>query len=130
MQRSFDLFTEETRVCYKYVKAYCADPEVKKVVLIAHSQGCIMASQILDQLYLDLLVEAVAKLEVNYCPKSKANIMLTVNRFTPSAMLPLTSTIRCVSFLEHQARSMHETCHQFRMETQASPPLVVRRRHK
>ncbi|KAE9362540.1 hypothetical protein N431DRAFT_490468 [Stipitochalara longipes BDJ] len=64
MQRSFDLFTEETRVCYEYVKAYCADPEVKKVVLIAHSQGCIMASQILDQLYVDLPVEAVAKLEV------------------------------------------------------------------
>jgi len=130
MQRSFDLFTEETRVCYEYVKAYCADPEVKKVVLIAHSQGCIMASQILDQLYVDLPVEAVTKLEVNYYPNSRANIMLTMNRFTPSAMRPLTSTIRCVSFLKHLARSMHETCHQFRMETRASSPLLVRRSHK
>jgi hypothetical protein len=64
MQRSFDLFTEETRVCYEYVKAYCTDPDVKKVMLIAHSQGCIMASQILDQLYVDLPAQAVAKLEV------------------------------------------------------------------
>jgi hypothetical protein len=64
LQRSFDLFTEETRVCYEYVKAYCTDPNVKKVILVAHSQGCIMASQILDQLYVDLPVEAVAKLEV------------------------------------------------------------------
>jgi hypothetical protein len=64
LQRSFDLFTEETRVCYEYIKAYCADPEVKKVVMIAHSQGCIMASQILDQLYVDLPAEAVSKLEV------------------------------------------------------------------
>lgn len=64
MQRSFNLFTEETRVCYEYVKAYCADSEVHKVILIAHSQGCIMASQILDQLYVDLPAEAVAKLEV------------------------------------------------------------------
>jgi hypothetical protein len=44
LQRSFDLFTEETRVCYEYIKAYCADPDVKKVVMIAHSQGCIIAS--------------------------------------------------------------------------------------
>ena len=64
LQRSFDLFTEETRVCYEYIKAYCADPDVKKVVMIAHSQGCIMASQILDQLYVDLPAEAVGKLEV------------------------------------------------------------------
>jgi hypothetical protein len=65
LQRSFNLFTEETRVCYEYIKAYCTDPEVKKVVLIAHSQGCIMASQILDQLYVDLPASAVSKLEVN-----------------------------------------------------------------
>ncbi|KAF1988966.1 hypothetical protein K402DRAFT_11862 [Aulographum hederae CBS 113979] len=64
LQRSFDLFTEESRVCYEYIKAYCADPEVKKVILIAHSQGCIMASQILDQLYVDMPAAAVSKLEV------------------------------------------------------------------
>lgn len=64
MQRAFDLFTEETRVCYEYIKAYCSDPKVKKVMIIAHSQGCIMASQILDQLYVDLPADAVSKLEV------------------------------------------------------------------
>ncbi|KAH8664373.1 hypothetical protein BX600DRAFT_498163 [Xylariales sp. PMI_506] len=64
LQRSFDLFTEETRVCYEYIKSYCTDPQVNKVVLIAHSQGCIMASQILDQLYVDLPAEACARLEV------------------------------------------------------------------
>jgi hypothetical protein len=68
MQRSFNLFTEETRVCYEYIKSYCVDPEVKKVVLIAHSQGCIMASQILDQLYVDLPAESVSKLEVKHVP--------------------------------------------------------------
>jgi hypothetical protein len=66
LQRAFDLFTEETRVCYEYIKSYCADPEVKKVVMIAHSQGCIMAAQILDQLYVDLPVDAIAKLEVRF----------------------------------------------------------------
>lgn len=65
VQRSFDLYTEETRVSYEYIKAYCTDPEVKKVVIIAHSQGTIMASQILDQLYVDLPSEAVSHLEVS-----------------------------------------------------------------
>jgi hypothetical protein len=64
MQRAFDLFTEETRVCYEYMKAYCTDPKVTKVMMIAHSHGCIMASQILDQLYVDLPTDAVKKLEV------------------------------------------------------------------
>jgi hypothetical protein len=64
LQRAFNLFTEESRVCYEYIKSYCTDPHVKKVVLIAHSQGCIMASQILDQLYVDLPAQAVSKLEV------------------------------------------------------------------
>jgi hypothetical protein len=66
LQRNFDLFTEETRVCYEYIKSYMMDHEVGKVVLIAHSQGCIMASQILDQLYVDLPSEAVKKLEVRF----------------------------------------------------------------
>ena len=66
LQRSFDLFTEETRVCYEYIKAYLTDQQVKKVVLIAHSQGCIMASQILDQLYMDLPAQALGKIEVRF----------------------------------------------------------------
>jgi hypothetical protein len=77
MQRSFNLFTEETRVCYEYVKAYCADSEVKKVVLIAHSQGCIMASQILDQLYVDMPADSVAKLEVKSLTRRSYCIPLT-----------------------------------------------------
>jgi hypothetical protein len=77
LQRNFNLFTEETRVCYEYVKAYATDPEVKKVILIAHSQGCIMASQILDQLYVDLPAEAVAKLEVRICCSSTPYAALT-----------------------------------------------------
>jgi hypothetical protein len=52
-------------VCYEYVKSYVIDQSVGKVVLIAHSQGCIMASQILDQLYVDVPAEAVKKLEVS-----------------------------------------------------------------
>ncbi len=64
IQRSFGFYSEETRVSYEYVKAYCTDPDVTKVVLIGHSQGGIMASQIIDELFMDLPSEAVSKLEV------------------------------------------------------------------
>lgn len=80
LQRAFDLFTEETRVCYEYVKSYCANPEVKKVVMIAHSQGCIMAAQILDQLYVDLPADAIAKIEVRF--PSSLGIYCTSDSFT------------------------------------------------
>ena len=64
LQRSFGFYSKDTRVAYEFVKAYCSDPKVKKVVLIGHSQGGIMASQILDELFMDLPSESVAKLEV------------------------------------------------------------------
>jgi hypothetical protein len=92
MQRAFNLFTEESRVSYEYIKSYTVDPSVKKVMLIAHSQGCIMASQILDQLYLDLPAQAIAKLEVCLLPciGHKTNN----HRSTRLAMRPLTSITR------------------------------------
>lgn len=93
MQRAFNLFTEETRVCYEYMKAYCADPDVKKVVMIAHSQGCIMASQILDQLYVDLPAESVAKLEVrlHFDPSTSKS---DFPRYIPSATQhPISTTL-------------------------------------
>lgn len=64
IQRAFGFISKETRVAFEYVKAYCSDPTVKKVVLIGHSQGGIMVSQILDELFMDLPSESIAKLEV------------------------------------------------------------------
>lgn len=64
IQRSIGFYTKETRYSYEYVKAYCCDPTVKKVVLIAHSQGGIMASNILDQLFTEISAEDAGKLEV------------------------------------------------------------------
>jgi hypothetical protein len=102
LQRSFDLFTEETRVCYEYIKSYISDPNVKKVVLIAHSQGCIMASQILDQLYVDLPAEAVSKLEVRNSLHRSYMAVLILNRSTHLATLQLTLIILFGSFQARQ----------------------------
>jgi hypothetical protein len=64
IQRAFGFYSKETRIAYEFVKAYCSDPKVKKVVLIGHSQGGIMVSQVLDELFIDLPSESIAKLEV------------------------------------------------------------------
>ena len=95
IQRSFNLFTEETRVCYEYIKAYLTDADVKKVVLIAHSQGCIMAAQVLDNLYVDLPTEAISKLEVSRYREHYNSLcqILTDFRYTRLEMLLRTSTI-------------------------------------
>jgi len=107
LQRSFDLFTEETRVCYEYMKSYCVDPDVKKVVMIGHSQGCIMASQILDQLYVDLPAEAVSKLEVRHLVQP-LELATNDKRSTHLAMQLPTSTTHSASLLRLQPPSMRE----------------------
>jgi hypothetical protein len=60
------------RETYTFLKASLLDPSVKKVVLIAHSQGGIIASMALDWLYADLPSSALRSLEV-YTFGSAAN---------------------------------------------------------
>ena len=54
----------DVRVTHSYVKATLVDPLVNKVVLIGHSQGGIIISLVLDQLYTELPAELMAKLEI------------------------------------------------------------------
>ena len=54
--------TMNVRVAYDYTKACLLDPTVDKVVLIAHSQGGIIASLVLDSLYVDLPCAIISKL--------------------------------------------------------------------
>ena len=63
-QRSIGYWTSETWVSYEYLKDCCLDRDVRKVVVIAHSQGCIMMSQILDKLYTIIPPDSLAKVEV------------------------------------------------------------------
>ena len=52
----------DSRVTYDYVRACLADPTVNRVVLIAHSQGSIIASLVIDRLFADLPSNIIAKL--------------------------------------------------------------------
>ena len=62
VQRCLALNTMDVRVAYDYIKACLLDPTVDKVVLIAHSQGGIIASLVLDSLYADLPCAIISKL--------------------------------------------------------------------
>ncbi|KAH8804490.1 hypothetical protein F5884DRAFT_796150 [Xylogone sp. PMI_703] len=64
LQRSFSFRTSETRQAYTILKDYLQDGNVNRIVLIAHSQGGILASHILDNLYTDLSSLQLQKLEV------------------------------------------------------------------
>ena len=61
-QRCLGFKTMDVRVAYDYIKACLLDPTISKVVLIAHSQGGIVASLALDSLFVDLPLEAMSKL--------------------------------------------------------------------
>tara|TARA_R110002003_G_scaffold149_2_gene13485 strand:- start:3526 stop:4587 length:1062 start_codon:yes stop_codon:yes gene_type:complete len=64
VQRSFGFRTAETRIALPIIRTYLQDPNIYRVVLIAHSQGGLIASHILDDLYTDLSEFDLHKLEV------------------------------------------------------------------
>jgi hypothetical protein len=64
IQRTFAHPTLDIRSAYTTLSAYLANPEVKKLVLIAHSQGAIEAGMVLDWIYATLPRSQVAKLEI------------------------------------------------------------------
>ncbi|TGZ77422.1 hypothetical protein EX30DRAFT_199684 [Ascodesmis nigricans] len=64
IQRDFLYSTEDTRLTYNYIKTTLLDPSVKRVVIMAHSQGGIIVSSVIDALYADLMPEAFDKLEI------------------------------------------------------------------
>lgn len=64
IQRAFYYQTEDVRVAHAYVKAILVDQTVNKVVLIGHSQGGIIISLVLDQIFTELPAECISKLEV------------------------------------------------------------------
>ena len=52
----------DVRVAYDYVKACLLDPTVTRVILVAHSQGGIIASMVMDGLFAELPTEVLYKL--------------------------------------------------------------------
>lgn len=60
VQRDFGYPTKDIREAYMGIKAALIDDKIKKVVVIAHSQGGIIISSTLDNLLSDLARECIA----------------------------------------------------------------------
>lgn len=69
IQRCLSYPTRDGRIAYEAVKAGLVDPEVKRMILIAHSQGGIEAALVLDRLLTEVSHDVVSKL-VGYTPNS------------------------------------------------------------
>ena len=64
IQRCFAYKTNDVRVAYNSVKPLLTDRTVTKIVLLGHSQGGIIVSLVLDQLFAEMPPENMAKLEI------------------------------------------------------------------
>ncbi|EXJ91264.1 hypothetical protein A1O1_04374 [Capronia coronata CBS 617.96] len=64
IQRDLAYPTLDIRQAYEQLLPIITDPEVHKVVLILHSQGCIEGGMVLDWLYATVAAEQIRKLEV------------------------------------------------------------------
>ncbi|KAL8953557.1 MAG: hypothetical protein Q9183_007325, partial [Haloplaca sp. 2 TL-2023] len=62
--RCLDYKSSGVRTSYCHIKAVLLDPDVKKVVLIGHSQGGIILSLVIDQLLTALPVACMSKVEI------------------------------------------------------------------
>ncbi|KAL8639322.1 MAG: hypothetical protein Q9226_008882, partial [Calogaya cf. arnoldii] len=64
LQRCLGYKTLDVRVACEIFKEYLMDEEVKKLVLVAHSQGGIIASMVVDQMFMELPDDVMGKLEI------------------------------------------------------------------
>lgn len=64
VQRCFSYSTKDTRVLYDHLKSILLDPATEKCVVIAHSQGGIILSTVLDSLFADIPSGAFKKMEI------------------------------------------------------------------
>ena len=64
IQRCFSYATKDTRVLYDHLKSILLDDNIRRCVVIAHSQGGIILSTALDSLFADVSSGAFEKMEI------------------------------------------------------------------
>ncbi|KAL8650349.1 MAG: hypothetical protein Q9210_003873 [Variospora velana] len=96
VQRCLSYSTMDARVAYEILRDYLVDKEVKKVVLVAHSQGGIIASMVVDHLLAELSEEMMGKLEI-YTFGSAAS------SFNNPPKTSATQPSPCIPHIEHYA---------------------------
>ena len=116
VQRCFSYKTKDVRIAYSYVKAVLVDPTVKKVVLIGHSQGGLIASLVLDELFSELPTSCMSKLEIYTFGSAASHFSNPLVSLTIEAEKPASQTSpsavhfslppqpkRVISHIEHYA---------------------------
>ena len=64
LQRSLSLHTSTQHVLYQELRSALTNTSTRRVVLLAHNAGAVLASQAISELYADLPADRIAKLEV------------------------------------------------------------------
>lgn len=64
VQRAFSYYTTDVRIAYEYIKLAVCDPMISKIVLVGHSQGGIVISLVIDQLFDELPTSLISKIEI------------------------------------------------------------------
>lgn len=113
IQRSFGYRSHDVRTTYACIRAHLACPQIKKVVIIAHSQGGLIMSLILDDLFAALDSVHLAKLEIYTFGSAASHFSNPVHRLLPASD-PSTSKFQdkqgVVPVIEHY-------CNEFDMVT-------------
>ncbi|KAL9602754.1 MAG: hypothetical protein Q9219_001597 [cf. Caloplaca sp. 3 TL-2023] len=108
LQRCLSYSTIDVRVAYEIIKEHLVDETVKKVVLVAHSQGGIIVSMVIDHLLAELNKDCMHKLRVQeiYTFGSAASHFHNPPANTNNTIIPpLTgkSSSLCIPYIEHYA---------------------------
>ncbi|KAL8976231.1 MAG: hypothetical protein Q9177_006896, partial [Variospora cf. flavescens] len=96
VQRCLSYSTMDARIAYEILTDYLVDEKVNKVVLVAHSQGGIIASMVVDHLLAELSEEMMGKLEI-YTFGSAAS------SFNNPPRTNATQPSSCIPHIEHYA---------------------------
>ncbi|KAI4159867.1 MAG: hypothetical protein LQ342_006195 [Letrouitia transgressa] len=112
IQRTMSFNSKDVRVTYEYVKAYLSEPAIKKVVLVAHSQGGIIISMVLDHLFSELPSSIISKLEIYTFGSAAAHFHNPALTDPDLERLPSTANF---STLPHYIRYIEHYCNEYDM---------------
>lgn len=112
LQRSFGFQTSETRLAAPILKDYLQNDDINRVILIAHSQGGILASHILDSLYTNLAGPDLRKLEVYTFANAALHFHNPRDR---------TTNTRAIEHIEHYCNEHDLVCSWGALSSNATP---------
>ncbi|KAF2086615.1 hypothetical protein K490DRAFT_43991 [Saccharata proteae CBS 121410] len=104
IQRCFAYMTTDVRCCFEVLKLAVLDPEVEKVVAIAHSQGGIVISLTLDRMFAELPTAALNKMEIYTFGSAASHFNNPLTNPTPSSQFTTPNRpTNVLSTIEHYA---------------------------